>query len=611
MMVWNGDTFDVPLVRAAGVEVRGRVEDYMWAFHMWQSDLPKGLEWSSSFFTTAMPWKHLNNDSPALYSAIDSAVTWEIGIGLQAALKKLDMWELFQEHVVELATLFVEAGKRGNLIDMAVHEKLKVDYQRERDALIEEAQSMVPIELRPRKRYKRQPFPEDVGQEVDGYVHWEGRIFTPVRVAGKVKKCSHCGEKGVKKGDHFKGGKKNPCKVAEASIDLVRAMVTEWDEVLPFNPNSHDQIKNYIRHYKHPMGKKRDDRTKDASDALHLKKLMKRYGDSHPIYAQTVKIHKVSKALSTYVLGFAPDAEGLIHTTYDHTPSTWRVASKNVNLMNVGKREDNKYAKAARDQIIARPGHVFVAADSSAIEAVFVGYFMGDEDYIALARRGVHDFLTCYELGIPFTPEAIATFKEKDAKLYGETRTKCKKVVHGTSYGMGPKLMVENNPEVFPSVLVAREAQGHLFEALPGLKNWQKEIRLRAHKETYLQSPWGYRHWFYEVFKRDSRTGEVVAGGDANKAVAFLPQNSAASFGKDNLLIFKRSKWRPYVPANVFVHDGYTLEVPEAMRDEAVDFLVEVLTRPIPQMGGLRVGCEVEVGYNWGTGMEILKKVEV
>ena len=33
---------------------------------------------------------------------------------------------------------------------------------------------------------------------------------------------------------------------------------------------------------------------------------------------------------------------------------------------------------------------------------------------------------------------------------------------------------------------------------------------------------------------------------------------------------------------------------------EAEDYLVELLTRPIPQMDGLRVGCEVEVGENWG-----------
>jgi len=614
MVVWNGDTFDVPLVRKAGVVVNGRVEDYMWAFHMWQSDLPKGLEWSTSFFSDLMPWKHLNNDSPALYSAIDSDAALRIALGLTDSLKSSGMWDVFQRHVVDLDPLLYEAGERGNLIDTVVHERLKVEYRIERDALVKECQGMIPPELFPRKRYKRDPVPP---MQTVLYNHetkttgWQGRRFQAVEVPGKVKQCSHCGEQGVKKTDHFKGGKKNPCKVASATIDLVNAVVTEWDEILPFNPNSSDQIKGYIRHFKHPMGKQAQDREKDASDSKHLKKLAKKYGVRHPLYEQTIKIHKVSKALSTYVLGFAPDEQGLVHTTYDHTPSTWRVASKNVNLMNVGKRDDNKYAKAARDQIIAHPRYIFVGADSSAIEAVMVGHFMNDPEYIDLARRGIHDFLTCFELGIPFTPEAIKEAKLADEKGYAKIRYKCKRVVHGTAYGMGPKLMVENDPEAFPNVKEAKLAQEHLFEALPGLKAWQHLIRVRAHKETYLQSPWGYRHYFYDVFSRDARTGKVVAGKDANKAVAFLPQNSAAAFGKDNLNIIGASEWRQYVPANIFCHDGYVLEVPIARKHEAARYLKMVLTRPIEEMGGLRVGCEIEMGYNWGTGMETIEKVEV
>ena len=45
--------------------------------------------------------------------------------------------------------------------------------------------------------------------------------------------------------------------------------------------------------------------------------------------------------------------------------------------------------------------------------------------------------------------------------------------------------------------------------------------------------------------------------------------------------------------------------------------LIDVLTRPIPELGGLRIGCEVEFGYNWGdksddnpNGMEKWRKVE-
>jgi DNA polymerase I-like protein with 3'-5' exonuclease and polymerase domains len=600
-VVWNGDTFDVPLVRQNDLEVLGRVEDYMWGFHLWQSDLPKGLEWVTSFFSDLLPWKHLNNENPALYSCIDADAALRNANGLRKALEASGQWELFQRHVVDLDPLLYEAGERGNLIDLDKHEELKAKFAKEKHQLIEEVQGMVPEELHPRKRYKKQPKVDPTRRT---------RKFEAVVVEGKVKRCTHCGAEGVKKGTHFKGGKKNPCKAAGATIEVVKGNVIELDEILPFNPNSTDQIKNYIKHYDHPLGTNRFTKNESA-DSKHLAKLAKRYGDKHPLYTQTIKIHKVSKGLSTYVLGFAPDDNGLIHTTYDHTPSTWRLASKNVNLQNVGKREGNLYAKEARDQIIARPGYLFVAADSSAIEAVFVGHFMGDSSYIELARKGVHDFLTCYELGIKFTKESIEHYKASNPDHYKNTRDKCKIVVHGTNYGMTPKLMIELFPEIFPTMAEAKRMQDRLFEALPGLSAWQYEVRVRGHKETYLQSPWGYRHWFYDVFKKDQRTGAIVSGKDANKAVAFLPQNSAAAFMKDNLLILGKTWLRNYSPANLSVHDGYTYEVPEDRAGEAEELLVETLTRPIPQMGGLRVGCETEAGHDWGKGMEKIRKVEV
>jgi hypothetical protein len=59
------------------------------------------------------------------------------------------------------------------------------------------------------------------------------------------------------------------------------------------------------------------------------------------------------------------------------------------------------------------------------------------------------------------------------------------------------------------------------------------------------------------------------------------------------------SEWGQYMPANHFVHDGYTLEVPIAKAEAAEDFLLNLLSRPIPEMGGLRVGAASDIGYNW------------
>jgi hypothetical protein len=169
--------------------------------------------------------------------------------------------------------------------------------------------------------------------------------------------------------------------------------------------------------------------------------------------------------------------------------------------------------------------------------------------------------------------------------------------------------MVLQYPGVYPSEREAASAQARYFEACRRLGPWQHETRVLAHRQTYLQNPWGYRHYFYQVFETNP-SGDRVGGPDAKRAVAFLPQSSAAAFMRDSLLILADSPWAPYAPATVSIHDSLCLSVPEARVDAATTFLVDTLTRPIPQMGGLQIGCEVKVGATWAS-MKGVRRVDV
>lgn len=625
---WNAALFDVPRLRAENAPVNGLVYDYQDAWHMIQSDLPKGLEWVTSFYTSFHPWKHLNNVNPGLYSCIDADAALQNAMGIDANLDQLGMTQLFHDHVVELMPTLEHAGHRGNAIDLQYSADLEAEMLIHRDQLIKDMQPMYPPVLLPRKRYKTEP----VGME-------DYRVFEPITVIKDIKVCSHCGQPASSWADHMKGRAKptkkdpdiyNRCKAAGATSILKPSPVIEWDEILPFNPNSSDQIKAYIAHFKHPMGKNRQ--TDNASaDSKHLEKLSKKYANSHPIYAQIIEFKKVAKTISTYVYRNYLRSDGLIHSTYKNGPSTWRLAAENVNLTNVGKRESNKWTKRARRQIVARPGHVFVGADSTSIEAVVVGKLIGDDDFIRMAGKSIHAWLCCQELGWDFTNETMERVKSEHKDLYNKMKT----AIYLLLYGGDPYLMHMTNPENFPTKQSAQEIQDKIYALIPKLKQWQDRQRERAKKECYLTSPWGYRHYFYDVytFKKDKK-GNIVyddhgkpvikLGRDSKRCLAFEPQNCAAAFGRDTLVLIGRSKWGQYLSANCFVHDGYTLEVPIDLANEAEQFLVDILTRPVPQLGGLRIGCETEMGYNWAevdphtkfwvdgnpNGMRTLRKVE-
>jgi hypothetical protein len=639
---WNCLGFDNPVLEKNSFPVAGMVYDGMDAFKLYQSDLPKGLEWVTSFTSDMLPWKHLNNSDPGLYSAIDPDAALRNVNWLETKLKSTGQWNTFLNHYARLMPAMHTAGKRGNFIDIEKRDALRAEMSALMAKKIAEVQPLVPEEVKPRKRYIKQPFPDDApriaGTPVR--VEWDERVFTSVAVEKEIKACSFCGEEGITKGEHFASTKgkpkldkhgeqrlnkkgepmfesvKSPCKEMGGDVVLKMGWTVEWDEILPFNPNSTEQLKDYARFHKHPIGQDKKDSTKEAMDSGHLKVLAKQFAKTHgPFYSRVLEIKKLSKTLGTYI--YNPDAENLIHTTYANAPSTPRFSSRNVNLQNVGKREDNYWATRAREQIIARPGHRFVQADSSAIEALIQGWWMGDPVYMELATQGVHAWVVAQQHGIKWVgdEEQVSYLKAN----YKDDYNKMKTTNYLTNFGGGPYLLYKSFPEVFPTKKAAEEAQDTLYSMLPKLKDFHHWVRTKAQKESYLELPgWKHRHYFYDVFTVDPKTGKVKYGRDAKRVCAFFPQGCAAAFMRDNSLLLaygdRAAEWlgiEPlglgdgylhWFPANFVVHDGYTLEPPDGCEEEAAAVLERVLTRPIPQLANLRVGCEVDIGPvsgNW------------
>lgn len=660
-VVWNGRTFDVPVVETAGYDVLGIIMDFMDGYHLYQSDLPKGLEWVSAEATDVLPWKHLAAAEPAWYNAEDADVALRNALYIKKQLITTGQWELFLNHVVRLMPLLDEAGRHGNLMDPVKREEMRTRLTGMRDEMVAEVQPWVPRELFPRKRYERQP--DDFEQnfspclapasapDTTNLVAWDV-IWEPE----EVKVCSHCGQVASNKTEHFKGslgepnpktGKptrvKNPCKEASALIELKPAFVPRFLRLEPWNPNSSQQLMAYMRFHGHPVGKDKKNSSKDTADASHLKVLVKRFGEKFPIYSKTLLIHKMSKTIGTYTP--EPDENNILHTQYVNSTSTWRLGARKVKfgtqIQNWGKKDENPFAKEAREQIIARPGHKLVQVDSSAVEAVMQGYFMNDVEYMKLASQSIHAWLACKELGLVFNPENVDRVKSAHERLYLQMKV----VNYLTNFGGGPKLMTDTYPEIFPTMESAEAAQNLLYKLLPTLKAFHHAVRWEAHTKTFIETPWGYRHWYYDVFKMKP-DGTMGLGKDAKRCVAMKPQNSNAAFQKDNLLllgyspidgkvitdlnvimkdftIYERERknkntWARFMGTNASIHDSNCLDVINGHVEQAAQAQLAIFTRPIPQMRGLRIGAEVEVGLNWAgrstknpNGMEREYKVVV
>lgn len=319
-------------------------------------------------------------------------------------------------------------------------------------------------------------------------------------------------------------------------------------------------------------------------------------------------------------------------------------------------------------------GSCLAEIDFSAIEAVCVGWFARDPDYIRLAKLGVHSGLASHILGDPYDASQLSTnpaavkahLKAIKARAQGtpvgksELYDVSKRVVHGSAYCLTPKGMHLNFPEVFATIATADRYQRIYFEMAPTIPAWQKEVQQFAYDHGYLGGPgdppfghpFAYKHWFWSVgqyrkltasaaAKREAKGDPVVwihdkpyapeLGEDAKRGVAFYPQSTAAGILKEaELRLFDPVEAEPYgsyigdayfgrTPLRAPIHDSLFLELPWRIRDRVLEIVIREMRRPIVQMPNLpqwdlgeylTIDVEAKVGQSWDA-MEVIGDLHV
>lgn len=577
--VWNGN-FDNPRLTAAGMVIGGRNYDTMWLWKFLQPTLPRSLGFVAPFYGwTGEPWKMTSNVEPERYSCADAHALQQIADGVDAHLRQRGIYDLAERHVVDVGAVLHTMSRNGLPYSAEKAAAFEIELQAKWDERFATLQQRVPDDLKPSKQktgYKKVP------KDTSGCVEREFRVL----------------------GQDMTDAEKALGTLPFYDQEIYE--VTRWCLLEPFLPTSPLQVKALIKSFGHKVGTARKTKKETADDDT-IKKLLKKCRGSRK--ARDIELaelltlirecRQLSKVLGTYVKGWRPGADGRIHSTPGFWGKMYRISWRRPNISaTIQDKQEEYVAQGFRKCVAVTSGRMLIECDYKGIEAVLVGWFAGDADYMRLARLGVHDYMGIYMAGgavdLSWPDAALkATFKEFKRE-HPKLRDDAKHTVHGTNYGMGPRLMSDlyEMPEA-----EARRLQGLYFDLFPKVRAWQKQVLDLASREARLTNPFGYSMPFWEVFRWNSRYARWELGEDAKSAIAFLPRDTAAAMLKETLL-----RVRGLAAEGTLLcctHDSLTAETDAGDVDRVAAILKCEMERPVPQLNDLVIGVDTKIGDAW------------
>jgi len=354
-----------------------------------------------------------------------------------------------------------------------------------------------------------------------------------------------------------------------------------------FNPNSNPQIAKLLFS---PLGSggcgllgSKSTKTGQSVDqeALTgiLRKLRKKDAHAVPLLHALFHRSRLQTILSRY-LTFSADDDGMVRARVQMAKAkTFRLAYKDPPLQ--------QWPPEVRHILEARPGHKFIGRDYSQLEARLMAYLANDTPSIEVFESGgdVHRANAQDLFGHSNITEGERDYSK--GHLYkicygGRGSEKEKTACPCIQWGCAEKL---------PAVVDLKRAtkldmERRWFIIHNAVNVFQRDLIEGVRSKHYYDHPLGGRRYFTAPWSSELER-EVL--------------NQPLQYGGATLMARAQiSLHEEGAPIVLQMHDEFIFEV----RDEDVEQLSlrskEIMERPIPELGGISIPTDLEVGSNWG-----------
>ncbi len=329
-----------------------------------------------------------------------------------------------------------------------------------------------------------------------------------------------------------------------------------------------------------PTKKIKKTKTGYSTAASELEKLR----GTHDIIPLISEYRELTKLKSTYIdtLPDLIDEDGRVHTSYNQTvAATGRLSSSDPNLQNIPIR--TALGNEIRKAFIAPPGKTLLAADYSQFELRLAAYISKDKELMDAfnSSTDVH------------TRTAARILNKEMDEVSKSDRRLAKAVNFGILYGMGSRSLARS---VGIRATEAKSFIERYFEIHPGLKSYMEEMKLRAHKNEYVETLFGRRRYL-----KDINSGIQMLVAAAERMAINMPiQGTQADLVKMAMI-----QVRDWIDSSEFdvkmllqVHDELVFEIANKDLEQVVPEIKRIMEDIWQNTVPLIV--DAEIGSNWG-----------
>lgn len=584
---WNGK-FDFQIFELYCIYLRGTMIDGMLAKYVLNEERPNGLKdmvkrylpeaagYESDKGFDKLPWDKKPLEDLCKYGCQDTDYTYRLCIFFESRLIELGLYDLYRNLIMPASRVLQTCEANGLYMDRKFNQELLKSYKPKIDKARETCMNLPKVK-RFQKWYSQQKINKYIKSIQDELDELDPNDPKDKRkIASREQKISNI-EAGI-----FTTKKEQelirPINLG-SPVDLPTLMFSEEGFNMPIIKYTVDK----------KTGKESNKPSTDEETLTELRLKFKNPKSPKAIFLDSLlELRGLEKMYKTYILGWSEKVQDddCLHGRYlIHGTDSGRLSSQEPNMQQIPKTSVDPNIK---NQLVAKPGTLYLVCDFSQAELRIMAHLSGDETYLNAFNSGQdpHLAIAAKKYGIPYE-EAYKIYDDEnhpDHGIWKVRRKQAKQIAFGLIYGIGAKLLAVKLSDPKSGLIVTpEEAQNEMdifFKQHPKLKTFKAKQEKFLKKHGYLRSLFGRKRRLPQIYS-DNKQDQAYA---IRLALNFPCQSAASDmtlFGSVLIYYMMRQGKLPMMQEVATVHDAtYNNTDPNYINIWTVYTMWEIFSNP-------------------------------